>query len=220
MLRCRDWIDWVDGKKRCLWIHGIPGAGKTVLFSHLVEKVENHCENSRTAKTAHVYYYCYFGHNQDEAVPFLRWTINRLSRQAGLVPTCLYRLYQHGGQPSLVDLLQALEDVLKELDNVYIAIDAIDESMPREDLLRVIRDLVTDSRFQKVQLLATSREYIDIEKTMLQISTPVSMLNPLLAEDIKRYVRSQMHKNPRFKPWPPQLQDEVVEALGTGAKGM
>jgi hypothetical protein len=190
------------------------------LASHLIEKIKEHCEGSKTRKCAYVYYYCYFGHNQEEAAPFLRWTINRLCRQADLIPTCLYKLYKHSGEPSLVELLHALKAILEAFDDAYIVTDAIDESIPRDDLLRVLRDLATDSRFKKVQLLSTSGQYIDIEKVMQQISVSVSMLNPLLDEDIKLYVRSQLHTNPKFKHWPPHLQEEVVEALSAGAKGM
>jgi len=190
------------------------------LASHLIEKIKEHYEGLKTRKCAYVYYYCYFGHNQEEAAPFLRWTINRLCRQADLIPAWLYKLYKHSREPSLVELLHALEAILEVFDTIYIIADAIDESMPRDDLLRVLRDLATNSRFQKVQLLSTSRQYIDIEKVMQQISVSVSMSNPLLDEDIKLYVRSQLHTNPKFKHWPLHLQAEVVEALSAKANGM
>jgi hypothetical protein len=220
MIRSPEWTNWLEGRTGCIWIYGIPGAGKTVLTSHLIEKVKEHCERSTEKKCAYVYYYCYFGHSQDEATHFLRWTINRLCRQADLIPTYLYLLYKHGGEPSLEELLCALEATLESFDNIYIVTDAIDESMLRDDLLRVLRDLATDSRFQKVQLLSTSRQYIDIGKVMQQISVSVSMCNPLLDEDIKLYVRSQLHSNSKFRHWPLRLREEVVEALSPGAKGM
>lgn len=167
-----------------------------------------------------MYYYCYFGHNQDEAAPFLKWTISHLCRKVDHVPTYVYQLYRHGGEPSLEELLSGLEAILDCFGNAYIVVDAIDESKPRDDLLRVLRDLATDSRFQKVHLLATSREYIDIENVMQPVSVPVSMSNPLLEHDIRQYVRAQMTKSPKFKRWPQLLQDEVVEILSTKAKGM
>lgn len=220
MLRSAEWKSWLDAKTRCVWIHGIPGAGKTVLVSHLIGNIKEHCEGTTTNKCAYVYYYCYFGNNQDESAPFLRWIINKFCRQAKLVPTCLNNLYEQGGEPSLTELLSALEAILEVYDNVYIVIDAVDESMPRDDLLRVLRDLLTDSRFKKLQLLASSRQYIDIEKVMEPISVPVSMTNPLLDEDIKLYVRLRLSTNHKFKDWPQRLLDEVLEVLSTKAKGM
>lgn len=50
MLRSLEWTEWLDAKQRCLWVHGIPGAGKTVLMCHLFEQVEQHCENSQNVK--------------------------------------------------------------------------------------------------------------------------------------------------------------------------
>src|SRR5262249_44670764 len=106
MLRSPDWNKWLAGDVRCLWIHGIPGAGKTILTSFLVEQLKNHCKHRE--RSGHSYYYCYFGHNQDEASPFLTWIIAQLCRQAESVPDLVYELCRQGGQPSLTELLLAL----------------------------------------------------------------------------------------------------------------
>jgi AAA domain len=221
MLRSPEWRNWIHCKKRCLWIHGIPGAGKTVLASYLIEGIERHCNTLSEKHCAHIYYYCYFGHNQDEAAPFLRWIINRLCRQTDKVPTRLHDMFKQGGTPSFIDLMDTLELILAtSFDTVYITIDAIDESMPRADLLKVLRDLATDARFAKIQLLATSRQYLDIERVMEEISVEVSMSNLLVDEDIRTYVRSQLHTLPKFKKWPPNLLIEGENALMLKAKGM
>lgn len=220
MLRSSEWIKWLKSKTRCLWIHGIPGAGKTVLASNLISAINQHCKDHPSKKHAFVYYYCYFGHNQDEAAPFLRWIINQLCRQADIVPTLVFTLYKKGSHPNLADLFCALQAILQSFETVYITVDAIDESMPREDLLKVLRDLVTDPRFQNVQLLGTSREYIDIENVMTPISVRVSMMNPLLDEDIRKYVRSRVDTNLKMMRWTSDLRDEVVDAVSSKAKGM
>lgn len=221
MLRSTEWQNWIDCKKRCLWIHGIPGAGKTVLASYLIGAIERHCSTLAEKQCAHIYYYCYFGHNQDEAAPFLRWIISCLCRQTDAVPTRMNDMFKHGGTPSLVDLMETLELMLTvSFDTVYITIDAIDESMPRADLLKVLRDLATDARFAKIQLLATSRRYLDIERVMEEVSVEFSMNNSLVDKDIRIYVQSQLHTLPRFKQWPPNLLVEAEKALMLKAKGM
>lgn len=222
MLRSDEWKAWLAGQNRFLWIQGIPGAGKTILASRLIETIKEHCEQEdlETEKCAYVYYYCYFGHNQDEATPFLKWTVDQLCREAECVPACLYKLYKHGGQPSIGDLLDGLEAIVKSFDCVYIVLDALDESMPKDDLLGILRDLATDPRFLKIHVLATSRQYIEIERVMSEISVPVSMRNPLLDEDIRLFVRAQIRTNPKLKRWLAALQNEVLEALSTKAKGM
>lgn len=141
-------------------------------------------------------------------------------RQAKTVPHCLNKLYEHGGEPSIAELLSALEEILKYFDGIYLLIDAIGESMPGDDLLKILRDLVPDHCFKKIQLLAISRQYIDIEIVMKPISTEISMMNPLLDEDIRQYVRSKLATNQKFERWPETLVEEVLEALSIKAKGM
>ncbi|KAF7542440.1 hypothetical protein G7Z17_g11566 [Cylindrodendrum hubeiense] len=190
MLRSDEWKSLTENNNRCVWIHGVPGAGKTILASHLIQGVKSLCEDrATTQKCAYVYYYCYFGHNQNEAAPFLKWILGQLCRQVDKIPPHLHNLYKHGGEPSLVDLLRSLEAIVEEFDSVYLVVDAVDESRERADLLKVLRDLVTDVTFQKVRVIVTSREYLDIEKVMDGISAPVSMRNPLLDEDIRLFLR-------------------------------
>jgi hypothetical protein len=219
ILRSEEWQDWQAGRHRCLWVHGIPGAGKTILASHIVKALDEHCGGA-TTKMASIYYYCYFGNSQDESVPFLRWTINQLCRKAGMIPGCLYDLFRAGAEPSLPMLLQALAAILQDFESVYIVLDALDESTPRGELLRVVRDMVTDLRLEKVRLFVTSRQYVDIEDTMLAISAPMSMRNPLLDEDIHLFVQVRFRENKRLRVWPPEVQQAAVETLTAKAKGM
>ncbi|KAH7150299.1 hypothetical protein B0J13DRAFT_549886 [Dactylonectria estremocensis] len=221
MFRSEEWKSWIKCKTRCLWIHGVPGAGKTILASHLIDAMQNSRGSKfSTQKHAFVYYYCYFGHNQNEAAPFLKWTLNQICRQADLVPLYVHQLYKRGGEPSLAELLRSLEEISEQFDGIYLVVDAIDESMERADLLAVLRDLVTDARFHNIHLTATSREYVDIEKMMDEISTPISMRNSLLDEDIRLYVKSRVQRHPRLSLWPSHLRAEVCDALSKKAKGM
>lgn len=220
ILRSDEWKAWLEGNTRSVWIHGIPGAGKTILASHLIEVLKKYSEVPPTQKFASVYYYCYFGHDQDEASPFLKWTLSRLCREAQVVPPFLYNLYMHGGEPSLADLLHALEEIVGNFDRIHIVIDAVDESMPRHNLLGILRDLAIDVKFRNVHILATSRQYTDIEEAMSTISAIVSMRNPMLDEDIRLFVQAQLRTHPKLKHWPLHLKNEVLEALSTKAEGM
>ncbi|KAF5575513.1 uncharacterized protein FSUBG_13903 [Fusarium subglutinans] len=222
MLRSQHWADWLASNTRCLWIHGIPGSGKTILASWLIENVLSHCErvSTKNAPRMSVYYYCYFGHHQDEAAPFLRWVITQLSRHADVVSTLVHNLFRRGGEPSIPELLDALEQILQVFSCAYIVIDAVDESDHRDQSLEVFHTLVTDLRFSNLQLLVTSREYIDIERVMEKVSVSVPMANELVEQDIRLHVQSVLRSNPKFRRWPDDLLIEVEDAVSTKAKGM
>ncbi|KAL2154631.1 hypothetical protein VTH82DRAFT_3307 [Thermothelomyces myriococcoides] len=158
--------------------------------------------------------------SQDETVPFLRWVLLELCRSLGRVPAAVYELYRYGGNPTAHGLVQALERTLQAFDRVFILIDALDESLERENLLDTLRTLAVDDRFQNLRLLATSRNYMDIEDTMVEISKPIAMTNWLVNQDIAVYVRSKLENHPKLKRWPKQLKDDVFDALTTSAKGM
>ncbi|EWZ85457.1 hypothetical protein FOWG_11956 [Fusarium oxysporum f. sp. lycopersici MN25] len=222
MLRSQYWTDWLASSVRCLWVHGIPGSGKTILASWLIENVQDYCKRVSTENSpcTSAYYYCYFGHHQDEAAPFLRWIITQFSRQAEVVSTLMHGLFKRGGEPSISELLEALEQILQVFSYVYIVIDAVDESNPRDDLLEVIHTLVTDQRFSNLQILVTSREYIDIERVMEKVSVSIPMSNELVEHDIRIHVRSILRSNIKFQCWPDDLLVEVEDAVSTQAKGM
>lgn len=225
MIRSSEWKDWLEGKTNFLWIHGIPGAGKTVLTSFLIEQAQVSCQEQNSLASQEkpmicIYYYCYFARNQDEAAPFLRWLVSQLCRQVLLIPSEIERLFTLQHIPSISQLLTALGLILEEYGAVLVIIDAVDESHSRQELLKILRDLATDHRFDKVRLLATSREYYDIEICFSDISSQTSMMNPIVEDDIRLYTHSVLLSNKKFQSWPQSLITEVEDKLAKGAKGM
>ncbi|KAL0778351.1 hypothetical protein CaCOL14_006004 [Colletotrichum acutatum] len=200
----------------------MPGAGKTILASQLANKIEKSCAQSNLNGTVSIgiNYYCHFGRNQDESAPFLQWVLDRMCKKVKQVPDILWDMFEDGGEPDPSDLLNAVEAVSHYFSSVFIMIDAVDESSPRDELLSVLRDLATDHRFAKIRLLVASREYLDIERVMREISTEVSMRNAELDADIRLYTKNRLTVNKSLRTWPEDLRAEALEALTIGAKGM
>ncbi|KAK4226576.1 hypothetical protein QBC38DRAFT_456116 [Podospora fimiseda] len=224
VLRCKEWQQWTKLKLRCIWIRGIPGAGKTILASHLIQELKSHCaQQPNNNKVLTIYYYCFHGHNQDETKPLLRWIICELCRRTDIIPQKAYSMYEQGHAPTLIELMACLSSLLElsDLEGVFLVIDALDESQDRHNLLKTVRDLVSDSRFNKIHMLTTSREYLDIEETMSPISEPLSMSdNESVQADIRHYVTAKISSHPKFQGWSSTLRAEVEVALSAGAKGM
>ncbi|KAK2693828.1 hypothetical protein QWA68_008439 [Fusarium oxysporum] len=191
-----------------MWIYGLPGAGKTVLASYVIEELEKLCEPVNGSVCS--YYYCHYSHNQDETVPFLSWVIGHVCRQISWITPELKRLHDHGCEPTTADLEDVLEVILQRLDNIYIVIDAVDESTPREELLSLIEMLAVDERFEKIRVLATSRQYFDIEQSLTEISANISMSNTMVDADIRRFVHARLRSSHRLKRWQERF-DEIEE---------
>jgi hypothetical protein len=167
----------------------------------------------------YAYYYCFHGRNRDESVPFLRWIICQLCRESDFIPVILNDLFDEGLEPSIPDLLDCLEAVLSRFQTAYIVLDAVDESSPRKDLLNILANLGSHPRFAKIRLAVTSREYQDVETVFKPRAVSVSMSNPGVEEDIKKYVASALRDH-QYEGWGSKLRNTVAATVPAMAQGM
>ena len=231
ILRQQEWDDWVNGAHRLIWVHGIPGAGKTILASYIIEQATSVLSN-RQVTSACLYFYCSYRHGGDQTTSFLRWVVSQLCRQLNRIPQEISELHQKNAELTVAQLTNALATLLGEIGLVYIIIDAIDECNTMSDIqavdapgmrvefLQLLHTLLTLLEYAKIKIIATSRNYVDIEEVLRPLSAPVSMSNPLVDEDIRTYVNTQLQTNNRFRRWPLPLLREIKDALVEGAKGM
>lgn len=217
--RSDEYQEWKNGSSRFFWFHGIPGAGKTILFSYVVEDMKQYCKTFGSNNITCSYYYCYFGRAQDEVPHLLRWVINQLCRESQYIPKEILDSFSTGEQPSVPVLIQALSAVLCNFRYVYVMLDALDETLEQRNLLRLLHQLAGDS-FEKLGLLVSSRKEIDIERSLTPIFTCISLSNPYVDEDIRIYIQNQLQDHHKLGTWPKSLSDEISAALVKGAKGM
>lgn len=197
------WLDWCEGgspiSSRFLWIHGIAGAGKTVLASYAIDQVLTRYQHKGVS-----YYYCSHerskqGHtSSEEGCSFLRWVIrdltsqvsrpkNRKLNQQVSIPKELEDLYERHdfSVQSLLDcLLSVSQHVARVFEHqVCIIIDAVDESpSPRDALLRILTTIGTDPSWQHVSLCFTSRKEKDISEAIEAIQPAQPDLSAQLAQ--------------------------------------
>ncbi|KAK3302730.1 uncharacterized protein B0T15DRAFT_514743 [Chaetomium strumarium] len=217
------WRDWLLGQaqSRILWVHGIPGAGKTVLSYYMVEELRRRARHEKTQhgkKQGVAYYYCYHQRNTDETVPFLTWVLSQLCRASNYIPETLKEIHDSGCEPTWRELLDCLAAVLTKFDDAYIVVDAVDETSERANLLRVLAEL--GKRFHNLHLAVTSREESDIVEAFHKRSVGVSMSNEGVSEDIRAYVASALQQDTRYRHWPAALRDSVAGKLPVKARGM
>ena len=212
---------WVETDKQTLFCPGIPGAGKTILTSIIVEHLTTHFRNNESVGIA--YLYCNF-RRQHEQKPedLITSLLKQLLQKLSAVPDSVKILYkQHNDKqtrPPLDEILKTLESVIATFSRVYIIVDALDECQLSGGCRpRFLSSILSLQARTGARLFATSRPIPDIEKTFKNC---VSLEILASDEDIQTYLNDHMSQLPTFVLNKRKLQEEIVTEIVKAVKGM
>lgn len=205
---------------RCIWIKGVPGAGKSVIAASMVEHLRK----------------------LDESTPvlnfFFRHIISSNRRPRNLIQDFLAQLVPYSAR--LQALLQALVDTKLELDEisdevlwehlldglasiekVYLVIDALDEMelQPRDSFLARLNRLATFGG-NNVKLIITSRPDQNLQKSLTNASIiHISLEDDLVGRDISLFVSYRLTK---LLPQDGQeaVKDSLVSIISARSRGL
>ena len=133
-------------------------------------------------------------------------------------------------QPSDNALLRCLMDVLKLPGEppVYLIVDALDECpntsampSPREHVLNLVEELI-DLQLPNLRICITSRPETDIKALLEPLSFRSVSLHDESGqlEDIEKFIKSVVNKDPRNRKWKAEDKQMVIDALIKNADGM
>jgi hypothetical protein len=193
-VRFQKWSDLVYCSTPLLWLNGIPGAGKTILCSTVIDELQKYAENGQ-ARVA--YFYC---KGTDDArntfVAVARGLISQLLKDN---PELLLYCYEQGslqsGEAVLTDHAMAKSLLTVALESklpTYIVIDGIDECRrdERKDICawfcNHINALPKES-LGNIRCLFVSQED-GFAKKDLGMIPQIKMLPSCTHSDIHRYV--------------------------------
>jgi hypothetical protein len=171
--------------------------------------------------------YFYFDFNDTEKQQhenLIRSLIVQLSVQSIKSPEALNALFAHSQdgqqQPTTDALALTLQHVLGDFHQAFIILDALDECKEREELLKLIENVV-NWKLEKLHILATSRRERDIEETLEPLVTGQVCIQSALANaDIHIHLRERLQNDPKLRKWPTNVQIEIEKTLMDGAHGM
>ena len=145
--------------------------------------------------------------------------------------TKFYLDHANGSQhPSDDALLRCLTEIVKLPGQapIYLIVDALDECpntsslpSPREKVLKFMEELI-DLQLSNLRICVTSRPETDI-KTLLE---PLSFRSVSLhdevgqMEDIEKYIKSAVNKDPKNRRWKAEDKQLVIDMLIKNADGM
>ncbi|KAJ7164796.1 hypothetical protein C8R43DRAFT_864446, partial [Mycena crocata] len=223
LLRTEAFTAWLFGKGKVLWLPGIPGAGKTVLVSLIIEQLRNIQRNQQPTRTglAWVYY-----NYKEESTQTPHAIFLSLTRQLTDSSVDLYKHFKSAHKrnphncPSLSELLSD-GILMRGFERAFIVVDALDECAEenRDGFLRMM------SRLQEsgANIIITGRDHVSeyvATSALVDIQQIQICARP---EDITKYVLAYMEEQTRLASVlrkQPSLRDEIVSLIAKSCQGM
>lgn len=221
-----EFIHWIKTKNSAIWLYGIPGAGKTILSSLVIEEVFSLQDNGVA------FYYCdYKNATSQEPTNILGSLVRQLALQEALVLAKVkdfYNFHHPAGRPpshpTEQDLGVLLQDISNSFPEVTIILDGLDEcgsspGIERSELIRILSTL-HDGHAGSIRIAIASRQERDIEKCFDEF-TKVSIA--AMSLDLELYVACEVErrtKTEKLRIRDSALKGEIIQVLINGADGM
>lgn len=181
-----------------LWFTGIPGAGKTVLSSIIIDSLRHQTQKRQDFGLAYIY--CSYNERGKQTAPDLVGSIVQqlFVRQKTLLMSEVAPLYENlrvtKSRPSLAEYVNLLELAIIQYSRVYVVVDALDECQEEGQTRRILVETLRG--FQpKVSLLVTSRDMPSIRQ---QLGTVENIDIRPSDEDIESYVEARIVSSERL----------------------
>ncbi len=218
----KSWLKFPNAK---LWCYGIPGAGKTVLASSIVQEAIG--QNSTNMAVA--FFYCDY---KNTATQDPRNILGPLGCQLALQDEQRFeklRTFHEKHNPldrpsidfSLEDLRDLLVEMASSFNTALIIVDALDEcGVQTKSVARLLSGLNDSGEAGNIKTLFLSRNEQEIREALdgynqLSIAARTSDLRLFVGAEIERRIRK---KDLRIKD--ESLKQDIMERLVEGADGM
>ena len=223
LLQSPQLLSWIQGDISFLWIYGIPGSGKTVWTSIIL----NHCIFPHLSENlfAAFYYFDFRDTASEKPENALGAIIAQLCKWLDPFPSEVEEASQRCtsmdgrvAPPSFEELTRLLIHVLDLCPPVLLVIDALDECIERDSFSRLLQGLALKMG-SKIRVLITSRREIDLErlfKTMPQLSVQSHAAD----QEICQMITTEISVHPRFQNLGETLKVAIITSLSDGAGGM
>lgn len=200
-----------------LWLYGIPGCGKTVLSSTIIEHLRQNRKDS-----SHIvldFFFDFSDARKQSVDQLIRSLVAQLySRHEHSRKELNILLSKCGGrqQPTTESLFATLQGMMRSAKKVQIVIDALDECQTRKDLLSWLQKLAS-SGDRNIYLLATSQREQELESGLASRGSENSFI-PIQQDpvdsDICACVHGVLRGENEFQRW--RKQPKVLEEIETG----
>ncbi|KAK6595738.1 hypothetical protein H4I96_10057 [Botrytis cinerea] len=224
-----DYKNWrTQNKSSIMSCYGIPGSGKSVLVSSLIDGFKMEF----AANIAVSYYYCDYADKRTLSPSGLFSFISQnLFRDMNEIPEALIAILEadypdETTSPSLDQIVALLIKAIDELSSVVMFIDGLDE-LPESDrklTFSILRKILNEVK-SPVKLFVSSREDVTyLFQSLSGITTfKVHLQTNSISPDIEAYIRHEIDKlimTGYLVLGNLALKEDILNVLRDGAKGM
>ena len=212
---------WLKADKQTLFCPGIPGAGKTILTSIVVDELTTRFGNDKSIGVAYIY--CNFRRQDKQKIGDLLTNLLRQLVQGRLsLPEDVKSLYdKHKDKhtrPSLDESLKALSSVTAMYSRAFIVVDALDECQVSDGCRsRFLTEIFFLQSKCGASIFATSRFIPEITS---KFSQSLSVEIRASDEDVRRYLEGHIRQLPSFVERNQLLREEIKNKISEAVDGM
>ena len=211
---------WRDGDKQVLFFPGIPGAGKTVMISIVIDDLQEQFRKNQSIGIAYIY--CSFQRQHEQkAEDLLASLLKQLTHRCSSFPQGVEDLYnrhrEERTRPLFDEISKTLLSTATKYSRIFVAVDALDECNDAswEKMLAEIFALQSKVNVS-MSIIATSRMNESIKSRFGGFQSLEIYAND---EDIQSYVA--MRTNHLEKDLlDNDIREKIRKGVTTAAEGM
>ncbi|KAH6873889.1 hypothetical protein B0T10DRAFT_233779 [Thelonectria olida] len=230
-----EFLTWSDGTSPghgVLYVHGIPGAGKTTLMSTIIGKLLGEMKADQ-GSTRCVTAYFYFKHGQKDKNnhnDFLRALLAQLLDRDIVMPERLYNVLFSAAEENLRStktLETHIPEAFEGYQTLFLILDGLDACEQEEAectiewLLSLVNGGLEASNTHLRLMISGQRDGV-LDKILANQPSIALESSPEHLEDITQYCQTYIDRNKRKTKLniDPELQGKIVKLVTEEAKGM
>jgi Cdc6-like AAA superfamily ATPase len=220
LIDSEEFQSWIKTSKQTLFCPGIPGAGKTILTSVVVEDLISRYQDLNVGIA---YIYLNFRRQEEQRVEdLLASLLKQLSRKLSPLPHSLKSLYNSyenkRTRPSSDEILEILLSVTSKYSRTFILVDALDECQASGGCrTKFLNELFNLQERSGTNVFTTSRFIPEILK---RFTESASLEIRATDDDVRLYIDSRISGLPTFVSRSSDLQERIKTEIVKAVDGM
>ncbi|KAI0412872.1 ankyrin repeat-containing domain protein [Xylaria grammica] len=212
LLASSKYRSWIKSRRRTLFCPGVPGAGKSMIASIVIDDLSKTFRHDNSVAVAYMFYNFRCMHEQ-QPEDLLASLVKQIlhDRPVPAEVKDLFTVHKpRRTRPSLTEISSVLSSICALFTNVFIVVDALDECQ-REQREKFLSEIFNLQKTKPLNLFATSRMIPEIEglfddSEQLEVRATI--------DDVHKYLDTRTSRLPTFiRGIRDEIKTEICKAV-------